>query len=32
LLGDRGRLAVGLRADLALWEIARPADLSYAMG
>jgi imidazolonepropionase len=32
LQGDRGRLAVGLRADLALWEIARPADLSYAMG
>jgi imidazolonepropionase len=32
LQGDRGRLAVGLRADLALWEIARPADLAYAMG
>ncbi|HLS50393.1 MAG TPA: imidazolonepropionase [Burkholderiaceae bacterium] len=27
-----GRLAVGLQADLALWAIDRPADLSYAMG
>jgi imidazolonepropionase len=27
-----GSLAVGKRADLALWEIARPADLSYSMG
>ncbi|NHZ37659.1 imidazolonepropionase [Massilia rubra] len=27
-----GSLAVGKRADFALWDIARPADLSYAMG
>lgn len=29
---DIGTLAVGKRADFALWEIARPADLAYAMG
>jgi imidazolonepropionase len=29
---DIGTLEVGKRADFALWEIARPADLSYAMG
>ena len=29
---DIGTLAVGKRADFALWEIARPADLSYAIG
>ena len=29
---DRGSLALGKRADFALWRIARPADLSYAMG
>jgi imidazolonepropionase len=27
-----GSLEVGKRADLALWDIARPADLAYAMG
>ena len=27
-----GTLAVGKRADLALWDIARPADLAYAIG
>ncbi|WP_317205412.1 imidazolonepropionase [Janthinobacterium sp.] len=27
-----GSLEVGKRADFALWRIARPADLSYAMG
>ncbi|MHA4868019.1 imidazolonepropionase [Duganella sp. PWIR1] len=27
-----GSLAVGKRADFALWRIARPADLSYAIG
>ncbi|MGL4767384.1 MAG: imidazolonepropionase [Formosimonas sp.] len=32
LLHDRGTLAVGKRADLALWRIERPADLSYAIG
>lgn len=32
-LQDRiGTLAVGKRADLALWDIARPADLAYAIG
>jgi imidazolonepropionase len=31
-LSDRGRLAPGLRADLALWDIERPADLAYAIG
>ena len=30
--GDIGSIEVGKRADFALWEIARPADLSYAMG
>jgi len=29
---DRGSLAIGKRADFALWRIARPADLSYALG
>ncbi|MFC4160939.1 imidazolonepropionase [Chitinimonas lacunae] len=31
-LKDRGRLAVGLRADLALWSIERPAQLCYWLG
>ena len=32
-LQDRtGSLAVGKRADFALWRIARPADLAYALG
>jgi imidazolonepropionase len=31
-LADRGILAAGLRADLALWDIARPADLAYWIG
>ena len=29
---DIGTLAPGKRADLALWDIERPADLAYAMG
>jgi imidazolonepropionase len=29
---ELGTLEVGKRADLALWEIARPADLAYAIG
>ena len=29
---DTGTLAVGRRADLALWRIARPADLCYMLG
>ncbi|MCA1856885.1 imidazolonepropionase [Massilia oculi] len=32
LQGEIGTLEVGKRADLALWDIARPADLAYAMG
>ncbi len=31
-LADRGTLAAGLRADLALWRIQRPAELSYWLG
>ena len=31
-LSDRGRLAAGLRADLALWNAAHPAELSYWIG
>ena len=30
--GQIGTLEVGKVADLALWDIARPADLAYAMG
>jgi imidazolonepropionase len=32
LAGEAGRIATGLRADLALWEIGRPAELAYAFG
>jgi imidazolonepropionase len=32
LAHDRGAIAPGLRADLALWAIGRPAELAYAMG
>lgn len=32
LHGEAGTLAVGKRADFALWRIARPADLCYAIG
>ncbi|UGQ45745.1 imidazolonepropionase [Massilia endophytica] len=32
LQDDIGTLEVGKRADFALWQIARPADLSYAFG
>ena len=31
-LADRGRLAPGLRADLAIWNMAHPAELSYRIG
>ncbi len=31
-LGDRGTLATGQRADLALWDIVSPADLCYRIG
>ena len=29
---DRGRIAPGLKADLCLWDVARPGDLSYPLG
>jgi imidazolonepropionase len=32
LQGEIGSLEVGKQADLALWDIARPADLAYAIG
>ncbi len=32
LQDEIGTLTVGKRADLALWQIARPADLAYAIG
>ena len=31
-LADRGRLAPGLRADFALWELEHPRDLAYWFG
>jgi imidazolonepropionase len=31
-LGDSGRVAPGLRADLAIWDAAHPAELSYRIG
>ncbi|MEO8132427.1 MAG: imidazolonepropionase [Betaproteobacteria bacterium] len=31
-LADRGVLAPGLRADLALWDIGHPAELAYHLG
>jgi imidazolonepropionase len=31
-LADRGELRVGLRCDLALWDIASPAELCYWLG
>jgi imidazolonepropionase len=31
-LTDRGRLAPGLRADLAVWDTDEPADLGYRIG
>lgn len=31
-LGDRGLIAEGYRADLAVWNIAHPAELSYRIG
>jgi imidazolonepropionase len=31
-LADAGTLEAGKRADFALWDIARPADLAYAIG
>ncbi len=31
-LADRGVLAPGMRADLALWRVGHPAELAYAIG
>ena len=31
-LDDRGELRVGLRCDLALWDVGSPAELSYWLG
>ncbi|MEQ9694811.1 imidazolonepropionase [Shimia sp. SDUM112013] len=31
-LSDRGRLVPGLRADLAVWDVTHPAELSYRIG
>jgi imidazolonepropionase len=31
-LRDRGVLAAGMRADFVLWDVERPAELSYAIG
>lgn len=31
-LGDRGCLRIGMRADLALWDLNHPAELSYWLG
>ena len=31
-LQDRGRIAPGLRADLAVWDVSRPAELAYRSG
>ena len=31
-LGDCGQLAAGMRADLAIWDVSDPAELSYGIG
>ncbi|WP_371059872.1 imidazolonepropionase [Rhodosalinus sp. 5P4] len=31
-LADRGRIAAGLRADLCVWDVDRPAELAYRIG
>jgi imidazolonepropionase len=31
-LKDRGVLAPGMKADIALWNIERPGDLAYPLG
>ena len=31
-LADTGRIAPGLRADLAIWDVAHPAELAYRIG
>jgi imidazolonepropionase len=30
--GDRGTLEVGKRADIAIWDVTHPRDLSYWLG
>ncbi len=31
-LDDLGKIAVGMRADLAIWDVTDPAELSYRLG
>ena len=31
-LDDAGRITPGLRADLAVWHVAHPAELAYRIG
>lgn len=31
-LQDRGQLAIGMKADFALWDISHPAELAYQVG
>jgi imidazolonepropionase len=31
-LKDRGTIAIGQKADLALWDVERPGDLAYPLG
>ena len=31
-LGDRGQIAPSMRADLAVWDVREPAELSYTIG
>lgn len=31
-LSDRGSLAPGMKADIALWDVERPGDLAYPLG
>ncbi len=31
-LADRGEIKVGLRADMAFWDVERPGDLAYPLG
>ncbi|MEO0761236.1 MAG: imidazolonepropionase [Pseudomonadota bacterium] len=31
-MADRGRIAAGLRADLAIWDVGAPAELAYRIG
>lgn len=31
-LTDRGRIAAGQRADLAIWDVEHPSELAYRIG